>query len=163
MALHTLTEDGFLGWRCVECGASNEVDVSHEGVQYCLPPGAPIQRRTVRLPACGCGAQTFLKVDFTAKELAAPNMIDGDGNPTPSRAVAERHMQLVQQMDAAGKTLPPPPPPQIIKTFDITIDGEESHGVILGDSRDSTNPADYGLPPEAVIHIATPVSLGGVP
>jgi hypothetical protein len=102
--LHTLTDEGQMGWRCVHCGAENTAPISEAELNG--HPGAAQNRHTVRLPPCACGSQTYLKVYFTEEELRAPNMIDRNGNPTPSRAVAERHMQLAAQMEQMGKTPP---------------------------------------------------------
>ena len=74
MALHTLTEDGHLGWQCVGCGKQQTAHHSHKEVQWCHEPGMPVEHATVRLPACECGAQVYLKVHFTEQELKAPNM-----------------------------------------------------------------------------------------
>jgi DNA-directed RNA polymerase subunit RPC12/RpoP len=108
MALHTLTPDGHMGWRCVDCGTENQVHASHQDVQVHLRPGAPELRRTVRLPGCQqCGSYVLLKVDFTEAELAAPNMLNRDGSPTLSRHVAGRHMQLIKHLETLGKSKGP--------------------------------------------------------
>lgn len=102
MALHTLTEDGTMGWTCGDCGTENSAHYTHPAVHMHIPPEAPRHRRTVRLPACPtCGAIVHLKVDFNDKELAAPNMVHPDGTPTPSYHVAQRHMKLARLLDAA--------------------------------------------------------------
>jgi hypothetical protein len=104
MALHTLTEDGYLGWTCPKCSQDRREHISHEAIKAVLPfPEAPIHTRLVQTPACSCGMRVDLKVDFTPEELAAPNMIDAQGQPTPSHATAHRHMALARQMIASGK------------------------------------------------------------
>jgi len=107
MALHTLTEDGLMGWRCGDCGTENSAHYTHPGVHVYQPPDALKSRRTVRLPACPtCGATVHLKVDFSEKELAAPNMVYPDGTPTASYHVAQRHMQLASLLEAAAQASP---------------------------------------------------------
>lgn len=131
MALHTMTQEGDLGWKCPHCDSEQKVHVSHAEVQHVqipqhetvkenaftdpktgnmfihseLRPGTPlIATSVVALPACDCGTQTFLKVEFTDEELGAMNMIDEQGNYTESHAVAQRHMQLKKHMQAIGKS-----------------------------------------------------------
>ncbi len=87
--LHTLTDET-AGWRCVNCGTQRTAQAT--AVELRVHPDG---QRTAILPACDCGAQTGLKVDFTEEELAAPNMIHPvTGAPTPSHAAAKRHMAL---------------------------------------------------------------------
>jgi hypothetical protein len=75
VALHTMTDEGQLGWQCVLCSAQNTVHHSHQEVQWCHASGMPIEHATVRLPPCsGCESQTYLKVHFAEEELSAPNM-----------------------------------------------------------------------------------------
>jgi len=97
MGLQSIDAAGNLTWSChnAEC-AQLSANVSHELVAH-------VQADVVSLPPCPCGAQTFLKVRFSDAELAAPNMVDKNGRPTPSYAMAQRHIQLRQQLDTAGK------------------------------------------------------------
>jgi hypothetical protein len=102
MALHTYTpNDGMMGWRCVHCHTENAAHHSQAVIQHLYPETTTKRARTVRLPACStCGSTVHLKVDFSEAELHAPNMINpDDGSPTPSRQVAERHRQLIQQLE----------------------------------------------------------------
>ena len=93
--LHTLTDDGNVGWRCVGCGAQRTAQAN--AVELRTHPDG---QRTALLPVCDCGAQTGLKVDFTEEELRAPNMIHPvTGAATPSRAAAERHMALAKRLE----------------------------------------------------------------
>lgn len=131
MALHTLTDDGHLGWICHHCAQDHTVHVSHEQVEhpyydevevvevdtsYTDAEGKVHTKATTRktgkkilhrgiiaLPLCDCGTRTFLKAAFTDAELAASNMIDKNGNPTESHAIAHRHMALARHMEALGK------------------------------------------------------------
>lgn len=75
-----IDEAGNITWQCRHwpghaeqpCGATAQHHISHEHIQWHGHPGA---QQTVSLPPCsGCGAQTFLKVHFTEKELNADNM-----------------------------------------------------------------------------------------
>lgn len=103
--IDTITDDGQITHLCTGCTQMHTTHISDEEVQFHLTPGAPRWHRTVRLPACACGRITDLKVDFSAQELLAPNMMDADGNALPTHAVALRHMILAAQMEAAGKAL----------------------------------------------------------
>ncbi len=100
MGLQTLDANGNMSWHC----HSGEHDpltahISHEQVEHVAPD-------VVRLPPCPhCKAhsQMHLKVAFTPEELRASNMVDKNGRPTASYAMAQRHIQLKQQLEAAGK------------------------------------------------------------
>lgn len=131
MALHTLTDDGHIAWDCHGCGQHRTAHVSHDEVQHpthdemetvlegqtidenghththliTRPTGKKlISDGIVALPTCDCGTRTFLKVKFTSEELHAPNMIDENGDTTPSYMTAQRHMALVKHMRAVGKS-----------------------------------------------------------
>lgn len=106
MALHTLTDDGHLKWICHHCSGKRVAHVSHERVEY-----ANADHTLVALPPCDCGSRTFLRVAFTEQELAANNIIDEEGNPTESHAIAHRHMALARQMQTIGKVYTPPVQP----------------------------------------------------
>jgi hypothetical protein len=81
MAIHSIDEAGNIIWKCPHnpentgtCGTQHEHHISHEHIQW-HGEGKPEHQQTVSLPPCsGCGAQTFLKVHFTEKELKAGNM-----------------------------------------------------------------------------------------
>lgn len=112
-----LLDSGHLRYVC-KCGSPNEVHVSHADVRFHLPPGRPKEHRTVGLPPCDCGAQMFLKVDFTPDELAHLSTHDADpdrmrdGIPTTrSQEAAQRHIKLAQLMEDMGKPLPQAPAP----------------------------------------------------
>lgn len=155
MAIQSIDTEGNIEWRCPHmteeadqpCGAIYQHHISHEHIQWHGMPGVKPEHQTVSLPPCsGCGAQTFLKVHFTEKELKAPNMWlewnsqraellqklqkllpeaepgsaqqaaltqqiallekirDAKGAHTESHAMAQRHMQLRDQLIASGKT-----------------------------------------------------------
>lgn len=113
-----LLDTGHVRYTCT-CGAAQQVHVSHEDVRFHLPPGRPKEHRTVGLPVCECGAQTFLKVDFTPEELAHISTHDADpdqmraGIPTTrSQDAAQRHIKLAQLMEDMGKVTPLVPAPQ---------------------------------------------------
>lgn len=105
MALQTLNDEGQMEWHC-PCGQVNTAHHSHEQVEYTGP-------HVVALPPCGnCGARMFLNAHFSEQDLRAPNMIDEDGNTTPSYDVAHRHMELHRRLQASGKRYEEPPPPE---------------------------------------------------
>lgn len=104
MALQTVTDDGHFTWECAKCGQHRAAHVSHDEVVFHQPKGRPVHHRVVQLPICDCGGRTDLKVDFTSAELHAPNMIDENGDTTPSYMTAQRHIALVKHMRAAGKS-----------------------------------------------------------
>ena len=130
--LTDLKEDGTARWTCHKCGSENQAHVSHEHMEWTPRPHIDAvkarfvfngveeteaerlaqaalggQSDTIKTPPCPCGAGGwFLKVNFTPEELRAPNMLDEQGNPTPSHAAAHRHMALVEHMKAAGKGKP---------------------------------------------------------
>lgn len=83
MAIQSIDTEGNLTWKCPHwpehldnpCGTANSAHISHEHIKWHGHPGGKAEHRTVSLPPCqGCGAQTFLKVAFTERELKAPNM-----------------------------------------------------------------------------------------
>ena len=82
MAITQIDTEGNLTWKCphagekdAPCGTVQSHHISHEHIQWHGHPGSKPEHRTVSLPPCSaCGAQTFLKVHFTEKELKAANM-----------------------------------------------------------------------------------------
>jgi hypothetical protein len=82
VAIHQIDTEGNLTWKCPHvgekdepCGQEHQHHISHEAIQWHGMPGMKLEHHTVSLPPCsGCGAQTFLKVAFTERELKAPNM-----------------------------------------------------------------------------------------
>ncbi|HET8911203.1 MAG TPA: hypothetical protein VFN23_07060 [Ktedonobacteraceae bacterium] len=83
MAIQSIDDQGNLTWRCPHwpeeadtvCGAQHQHHIGHEAIKWHGHPGSKPEHQTVSLPPCsGCGAQTFLKVHYTEKELRAPNM-----------------------------------------------------------------------------------------
>lgn len=122
MGLHSIDTEGNLEWRCPHhpehldnpCGAVNAAHISHERIKWHGHPGCKPEHRTVSLPPCfSCGAQTFLKVAFTEKELRAPNMwqpwTDWHENQLTQRRQAHaqaepgspEHSMLTEQMSQA--------------------------------------------------------------
>lgn len=99
--LQTLTDDGHMTYACYSGCGIQSAHVSE--VHYAAFPGAPEHMHLAVLPPCPtCGSRVFLKIHFTEMELAAPNMIHPvTGEPTPSRAVAERHMQLANLLTSS--------------------------------------------------------------
>ncbi|SRR6266704_3712191 len=95
MALHTVTDDGHLAWNCSGCGQHRTAHVSHDEVYYS-------DESMIMVPDCACGWRTGLKVKFSSEELQS--LLDEDGNPTPTHAVAQRHIALIKHMRAAGKS-----------------------------------------------------------
>lgn len=125
MALHNITEDGMLHWRChhKKC-APLQAHISHDQVEY-------VDHDLVALPPCDCGSRCFVKVKFTEEELQAPNMVEYGMVPTemelPHAITGEpvkvlipalkpigknpfvtRHLELARQLDAIGKVHSPP-------------------------------------------------------
>lgn len=103
--LTSLSADGQMQWVCGgTCGATNSIHRDHPDIQIHQIAGHVQSHRMVSLGTCSaCGGAALLKVDFTPAELRAPNMIDKNGRPTPSFRAAQLHIQLVQQLEAAGK------------------------------------------------------------
>ena len=66
--LHHITEDGHLHWKChnKDCPPLT-AHISHEQIQY-----TELDNTVVALPACECGARTFVKVDFAERDLLPP-------------------------------------------------------------------------------------------
>jgi hypothetical protein len=106
MSLHTLTTDGAMQWTCAHCQRSCTAHVTQPDVCYCNQAEQPRNMRTVRLPACACGSTTYLKVDFSTREMEAPNMYTASGVRSPTYLVALRHLYLATRMDALGKPHP---------------------------------------------------------
>lgn len=76
MALQTVTDDGYLTWRCelyefgelVSCG---ELKTAHiDEMVYLTQDPSEARGATIALPQCSCGVQSFIKADYTVKELA---------------------------------------------------------------------------------------------
>lgn len=113
MALQALTDDGHMEWTCPRCDTRNAAHISDAAVVVHQRADAPLHHRMVGLPACEtCKASTSLKVHFTPAELDAPNFWDsvkGEDGSIVSRTrsasydVAQRHMQVIQQLDNLGK------------------------------------------------------------
>lgn len=103
--LTSLSANGEMQWLCGgTCGATNNQHRDHQDVQFHQIAGHPQAHRMISLGACSaCGGAAFLKVDFSAAELKAPNMVSKNGRPTPSYRAAQLHIQLAQQLEAAGK------------------------------------------------------------
>lgn len=83
MAIHVIDEAGNIEWHCPHvgekdgpCGVRHTHHISHEAIQWHgHQVSSKPEHQMVSLPRCpDCGAQTFLKVHFTEKELKAPNM-----------------------------------------------------------------------------------------
>lgn len=83
MAVQSIDPEGNLTWKCPHwsedaeqpCGSVCQHHISDEAIQWHGHPNSKPEHRTVSLPPCSvCGAQTFLKVAFSEKELKAPNM-----------------------------------------------------------------------------------------
>lgn len=80
--IQSIDTAGNLTWQCQHvgeqdgpCGQTHQYHISHEQIQWSGHPGVKPEHQTVSLPPCSaCGAQTFLKVHFTERELKAPNM-----------------------------------------------------------------------------------------
>lgn len=85
MALHTLEQDGTLGWTCPHCQSERSAHHSHEGVQH-------YRQDSIALPPCECGAQTFLNVHPDMRGIAPG-----------SEAVMSRHLDLSKRLTEAGK------------------------------------------------------------
>ncbi len=89
--LQTLTDDGNMTYACHNGCGVQEAHVSQ----------AERNGKLIAMPPCpSCGAQMFLKADFTEEELRAVNMIHPvTGERTPSLDAAERHMALAKQLE----------------------------------------------------------------
>lgn len=83
VAIQSIDTEGNLIWKCPHwseeadkpCGQTHQHHIGHEHIQWHGSPGTKQEHQTVSLPPCSaCGAQTFLKVSFTEKELQASNM-----------------------------------------------------------------------------------------
>lgn len=83
MAIQSIDETGNITWKCphwpeeadAPCGTIQQHHISHEHIQWHGHSGCKPEHQTISLPPCSaCGAQTFLKVHFTEKELKAANM-----------------------------------------------------------------------------------------
>jgi hypothetical protein len=121
MALHTLDNDGNLGWLCPNCQRDNSAHISDAGVQH-------TSEEMVALPPCACGRQTHLVVRPDMPNIA-PESID----------IASRHMQLAQILSAAGKgpeTLNRPLPEPMIPLSQI----EDIVKQLLAQRSDDTSP-----------------------
>jgi hypothetical protein len=77
MTLQAITDDGYLHWRCVMLSALDgellscgELKTCHiDEVVYVQPDPGSARGPTIALPRCQCGAQLFLKADYSIKEL----------------------------------------------------------------------------------------------
>jgi hypothetical protein len=74
IGIQVITNDGYLQWYCPgdeeeECGALLSAHLDE--VEYHEMPATrkPGRGAVIALPTCHCGTQTFLKADYTMKEL----------------------------------------------------------------------------------------------
>jgi hypothetical protein len=69
------TEEGMLFWQCRGgekdewCGVECQAHIDEAEYQEALGAKVPGQGAVIALPQCACGARTFLKADYTLKEL----------------------------------------------------------------------------------------------
>ena len=90
-------------------GKTHQIQVNDPGIKFTGPD-------VVALPTCQCGTQMFLKVNFTAEELAAPNIQIAVRDPQdPTKIVridqhpmVARHQQLAAKLTSMGIVWTPP-------------------------------------------------------
>lgn len=80
MAIHAISDNGDLHWKCLglqgKCQKDNHAHVAHDGVVW-------VDDSHVRLPACtACGAVCTLRVNFTDEEKQASNALQYGMVPT---------------------------------------------------------------------------------
>lgn len=116
MAIHEITQDGYITWRCHaperHPGKPEmlRAHVSHEEIQY-------TEDGLVKLPPCphclemGIHSQTAVMVHFPphVRATVAPEL-DEEGNPIGENPAIAKHEQLAQHLARIGKTIPEPQP-----------------------------------------------------